>query len=112
MLEVGDEAADGPMAVGPAHQLGEVFRGGVKTVLHGAGSVELGWLEVSWRQSLDDRVPTLTLVLLQAHACHSPANREKNPSFQCCQTFVISTKTILFSSHALQKAFHRIAPAS
>lgn len=25
VLEVGDEAADGPMAVGPAHQLGEIF---------------------------------------------------------------------------------------
>lgn len=50
VLEVGDEAADGPVAVGPAHQLGEVFRGGVKAVLHGAGSVKLGWLEVSWRQ--------------------------------------------------------------
>lgn len=38
VLEVGDEAADGPMAVGPAHQLGEVFRGGVKAVFHGTGS--------------------------------------------------------------------------
>lgn len=40
VLEVGDEAADGPVAVGPAHQLGEVFRGGVKAVLHGTGSTE------------------------------------------------------------------------
>lgn len=42
VLEVGDEAADGPMAVGPAHQLGQVFGGGVKAVLHGAGRAAPG----------------------------------------------------------------------
>lgn len=47
VLEVGDEAADGAMAVGPAHQLGEVFGGGVKAVLHGTGSTAPGHWEVS-----------------------------------------------------------------
>lgn len=47
VLEVGDEAADGPMAVGPAHQLGEIFRGGVKAVLHDPGSTAPGLWEVS-----------------------------------------------------------------
>lgn len=47
VLEVGDEAADGPMAVRPAHQLGEIFRGGVKAVLHGRGSTAPGRWEVS-----------------------------------------------------------------
>lgn len=47
VLEVGDEAADGPMAVGPADQLGEVFGGGVKAVLHGRGPTVPHHREVS-----------------------------------------------------------------